>query len=188
MLFWGMYAMAWRSAVILALAGLSLLVTYGVRESLNGLTLRELAMHLWGAEDFHDDYVRWIENYGPQLLLLCAAWFVLMGTAASGGAAYVRARWKVWLTIFALPWVFIGLGYVVHIARLIDLNVGLGTDLVMPSFHTEQQFYAGGQIIGWFLAPLGIPIGRALRRAGIRREQRRWIKKLARARKRRLEG
>lgn len=183
--FWGAYAVSWRGAVGMMLALGSIVLVVVVRESLSGLQPWELLQHYLGQEDFNREVANWREEFGPQILLVYMCWFIGMGVAASGGLAHVRRRVWVWATVFGLPWMLLGLGMVIHLVERSDRGLSWQAPLFDPTFVSDTRFIAVAQMLGWVFAPLGVPLGRMLRRASARRDQRRWMRKLARARRRR---
>lgn len=185
--FWGAYAVLWRGAVGLVLGIGSIAVAAIVGESLSGLGLWELVQHTLGEVDLEPEVKRWRDDFGPQLLVVYVGWFIGMGVAASGGLWHVRRRIWVWAAVFGLPWALLGLFAVIHLVDRWNRGFPNPAPLFDAGFVSDTWFVAGAQVPGWLLALLGIPIGRMLRRAGVRRDQRRWMKKLARARKRRRD-
>lgn len=185
--FWGAYAMLWRIVAGLVLALGSMGVSSIVQDSLAGLRPSELVGHYLGEPDLEQDVARWRANSGLQLLVLYVGWFVGMGVAASGGLAHVRQRVWVWLAVFGLPWVLVALTAVIHVLDRWSQGFPIHAPLMDAGFVANTRFYVGVQAVGLPLALLGVPLGRVLRRASFRRDQRRWIKKLARARKRRRD-
>ncbi len=180
----GVYGIAWRVVVALVLVNGSFIITMHVRESLAGLSPMELVSHLAGAEDFAPEVERWREDHGPPRAVFLVCWFIAMGAVASGGLAHERARWKVWVVLFGLPWVFMGLDILGHVIDRDPAAIARGS-WIDARYAAALSFGAKVQVFGLACAMLGIPIGRALRRGAERRERRRWIKRLARARVRR---
>ena len=119
-------------------------------------------------------------------LIVWGALFIFLGAAVTAGPAHVRpwVRWAVVLGVIALDVpAWIGVRALNVYAQQHNHFGGWGTILAeWRQLRPTVEYVAAGIV----LMPLGMPLGRAVGRSSARRETRAWIKKLARARKRRL--
>lgn len=174
----------WRSALYAGLLLFGWIAVSTLTESIGNLSLPTFA-RMYADPDAADQIDRWRDAYGPAMLGLYAAWFIVFGAAITAAFAHVRRAWIPWCVMFA---VLLGaplLGSLIMVAEnaaIVRSNEGVWQEL-RSRWHVIAPEMTN-LALGLVLAPLGIPIGLRLRRAAARARQLRFKSALNRARKR----
>ncbi len=134
---------------------------------------------------------RWIESWkyenGPLISGMAAAWSIAIGAALTAGLGHVKSRWKLWAALagalFGLL-IFTGVASFLSQAQYRQAE-GNEIDRFLSCFWLLDRCW-GWIAIGLLIAVVGMPLGRALRRAFANGDARRWRAMRRRARQRRM--
>ena len=178
----------WRAIVAVLMAACTIGLASMVSQTWRGMSFWELVRDVRGGGPTSETVDAWREEYGPGIAGVGAAWCVAVGATLAAGLGHVRRRWMVWGAMGAAVagWLLLDgfMSFVNQESRMWPSHENHG-----PQIWTYFDVF--GRLGSWMvpglaIALLGVPLGQSLRGMMAKRERMRWIKKLARARKRRL--
>ena len=179
---WGL---AWRGALGVLIVILWLACLSALESSLEQyrLTLPELCGYALGEKHNLVTCEGWLDDHGVLYVVLAAGSSIAAGTMATAGLPHIRRRWVVWALLAGatacLPL------WMSATAWVDDRANGTAN---WENARAELKIFERIFVLGLLIAPLGIPFGLRLRRAMDKRTGRRVVKKLARARRRRMSA
>ena len=179
--------LVWRLFVAASMVAITIGLASMVSETLRGTSLWDLLQEVRAGGPDANAVSLWHADYGPGIAGVAAAWCVASGAMLSAGLGHVRRRWVVWgALVGAVAGVMLfdgAMDYVRHASRMLPRHDDHGPQ--MWTYFDMFRRLGSWMLPGLAIALLGIPLGRSLRRALAKQVRQGWIKKLARARKRR---
>jgi hypothetical protein len=179
--------LGWRALAGILMVAITIGVCSTLGESLHNLGPLQLAQRMREGTIDADWIESWKQGNGPLIVGVSAGWCIAVGATLTAGLAHVRRRWTLWaLMVCAVAGVLL-----VNAAQSWAMGAAYhpssgGRVVAMTAHLAAFRRLSGWLAMGLALAPLGIPVGLALRGTLAKRDARRWIKKLARSRRRRL--
>ncbi len=178
----------WRMFVAVTMVATTTGLASLVSETWRGISFWDLVKEFRTGGPEQESMIAWRDDFGPAIAGVGAAWSLAAGAMLAAGFAHVRRRWVVWGALIAAVAGAMLMAavqqFVDHEWRMLPGQEDHGATLWMDCDFFRRV--GSWMVPGFGMALLGVPLGRSLRRTLAKRERMRWIRKLARARRRRM--